>query len=100
MVILEIQYLFEAGRINHSAETIVSDLMARVGLRVSDQSLARIISHALKQRWTRDPFDRLIVGNALAEGVSLLSCDETILANCPSAKWGPPATEPPPRKAP
>ena len=30
--------------------------------------------------WTRDPFDRLIVANAIADGVKLLTADEIILA--------------------
>jgi PIN domain nuclease of toxin-antitoxin system len=37
--------------------------------------------------WTRDPFDRLIVANAMADGAPLITADETILANFRDAVW-------------
>jgi len=37
--------------------------------------------------WTRDPFDRLIVGDATGANSALLTKDSTILANCPLAEW-------------
>jgi PIN domain nuclease of toxin-antitoxin system len=36
---------------------------------------------------TRDPFDRLIVANALVENLPLLTFDENIRAHCSLAFW-------------
>ena len=37
--------------------------------------------------WTREPFDRLIVANAMADGVRLLTADEMILRHFKDAVW-------------
>lgn len=86
-VVLELQFLFELGRATEPAERVVADLTARVGLLVSDASFARIAHHAMGQSWTRDPFDRLIVGTALAEDATLLTTDRVIQKHCPLARW-------------
>jgi PIN domain nuclease of toxin-antitoxin system len=87
IVSLELQYLFEVGRTTEPAETVVSDLLERIGLRMSEAPFPRVVQHALLQNWTRDPFDRLIVGNALVENLPLLTFDDTIRAHCSLAFW-------------
>lgn len=87
MVVLEMQYLFETGRITLPAEAVIGDLTGRVGLRLASPSFAKIVAQALNQSWTRDPFDRLIVGTAMAEQRPLLTRNESIRANCPLAFW-------------
>jgi PIN domain nuclease of toxin-antitoxin system len=42
----------------------------------------RRIERALAMSWTRDPFDRVISAHARADGVPLLTRDETIRAHC------------------
>ena len=37
-----------------------------------------LITQALREKWTRDPFDRLIVANAKAAGAPLITKDERI----------------------
>lgn len=88
VVALELQYLFEVGRTTEPAETVVADLVGRIGLRMSEAPFSGIVRHALLQGWTRDPFDRLIVGNALAENLPLLTSDESVRAHCSLAFWG------------
>lgn len=46
-----------------------------------------LVAAARGLQWTRDPFDRLIVGSALAQGAHLVTCDERILANYRLAIW-------------
>lgn len=87
MAILELEYLFEVGRISRPASKIVDALRAEIGLAECDLPFAAVVRRALAQTWTREPFDRLIVAQAEARGVRLLTRDETILANCDSAVW-------------
>ena len=43
---------------------------------------------AMELSWTRDPFDRLIVANAITDGVRLLTVDENIQKHFQNAFWG------------
>lgn len=87
MVTLELD-LHEIGRITLSGAPIIEDLSERVGLRVCDLPFAQVIYGARQQRWTRDPFDRIIVGQAAATGRDLLTRDRSILQNYARAVWG------------
>jgi PIN domain nuclease of toxin-antitoxin system len=87
MVLLELEYLHEVGRIKIPGSVIVEDLAARIGLRISKTSFENVVTYARKCTWTRDPFDRLIASNAVADGCRLVSADRTILANCAHAIW-------------
>jgi PIN domain nuclease of toxin-antitoxin system len=46
-----------------------------------------VVRHALKENWGRDPFDRLIVGNAKANDATLVTKDEKIRRYYPQAIW-------------
>ena len=88
MVLLELEYLFEVQRIKFPAQDLLSKLEYEVGLRVCDLPFARIAKAALSEKWTRDPFDRVIVSNAKANGLStLVSPDGEILGNYPKTVW-------------
>lgn len=87
IVDLELAYLFEVGRLRIPAASIVADLRERIGLQHSAQSLASSVAAAIPLDWTRDPFDRLIVGDAIGANSALLTKDSTILANCALAEW-------------
>ena len=65
IVRLELQYLYEIERITVESSTIVTDLSSRIGLTICNQDFNLIIDQALGITWTRDPFDRLIVSNAI-----------------------------------
>jgi PIN domain nuclease of toxin-antitoxin system len=82
---LELHYLFEIGRINIKPDTIISFLSTNADILVSTTPLQKIMNEAVRLQWTRDPFDRLITANALAEKASLLTQDSTILRHCSSA---------------
>ena len=88
LVILELQLLFELGRLGARAEEVVGVLLEDHGVEEAPGDLKEIGRQAMALAWTRDPFDRLIVAHAIAHGSVLLTADRTILAHCPRARWG------------
>ncbi|MGK7933778.1 MAG: type II toxin-antitoxin system VapC family toxin [Microcystaceae cyanobacterium] len=87
IVRLELQYLYEIGRIREASDTIIEDMSNRIDLKACNKSLDLIINQSLNINWTRDPFDRLIVGNASIDQNILLTKDRTILANYQNSRW-------------
>jgi len=86
-VALEIEYLYETHRIAVAARVVVQSLTAQVGLRVCDLPFPAIIESALDLRWTRDPFDRMIVGHAALAGSIILTKDRVIRKHYRKATW-------------
>jgi PIN domain nuclease of toxin-antitoxin system len=87
MVELELTYLFEIGRLSVNGPTIVGDLRSRIGLSISDNSMAAVMHAAGALSWTRDPFDRIIVGDAIAADTKLITKDQTIRDHSSLAVW-------------
>jgi PIN domain nuclease of toxin-antitoxin system len=88
MAVVELGYLYEIGRIVVTPQEILVKLSAEVGLTVCSHPFPIVAEVALGETWTRDPFDRIIVAHAKANGVSpLLTKDELIRANYPNARW-------------
>ncbi len=87
MVVLELQYLYEIGRVTEAGQPVISDLIHRYGLELSEVPFSRVAHAALAMNWTRDPFDRLIAAQAAVENVSLLTRDASILQSFPLAVW-------------
>ena len=87
MVELELTLLREIGRIRPQPSAVLSALGRDVGLQMSEISFRDTIAHAKGLDWTRDPFDRVIVGESLAAGAVLVTKDRSILANCSTAVW-------------
>lgn len=87
MVVLELQYLHETGRIAEPAAVVMGDLRARAGLRVAATPFERVAEVALGLTWTRDPFDRLIAAQAQAEDATLFTADRTLRQHLPHAVW-------------
>jgi PIN domain nuclease of toxin-antitoxin system len=87
MVELELTYLHEVGRTTVPARTILDELLPRLELTTAAAPFASVVREAAALSWTRDPFDRLIAGQALADGAQLLTADATLLANLPGAIW-------------
>ena len=81
MVVLELEFLKEIGRISDTPHNIMGELDAMIDLKVDDLPFHRIVKQSLALEWTRDPFDRLIVANAMAGNHPLLTKDEKILAH-------------------
>jgi PIN domain nuclease of toxin-antitoxin system len=87
IVELELQLLYEIRRIADPGRTILDDLMARVGLQMSNAPFHRVVAAAGKLDWTRDPFDRLIVGQAMADAARLVTRDRVIREHYRAALW-------------
>jgi PIN domain nuclease of toxin-antitoxin system len=87
MVLLDLQNLHEIGRLKETPHGVLRDLNAAIGLRVCDYPFSLVIEQAIKESWTRDPFDRMIVAHARAQGAALISFDELIRKNYELAVW-------------
>lgn len=87
MVMLELEILFENGKIDRDAASLIERLSGRIELAISQTPLPTIVDRARSFAWTRDPFDRLIVANAMADGARLITADQSILENFADAVW-------------
>ena len=87
MVRLELQYLFEIKRSTRAAHLILSQLQSQIGLTVCDLPFDEVVRRATEIKWTRDPFDRLIVASASCRGLRLLTKDAGIRRHTSLAVW-------------
>lgn len=87
IVQLELTYLHEIGRLKVGGADILGDLESRVRMYIVNQPLLAVVQAAASLSWTRDPFDRLIVGDALAANCPLLTKDDSIHSKVPLAVW-------------
>lgn len=87
IVLLELQYLLEVEKIKAKPEKIFSELEEEIGLKICRQEFCKVVMESLKQSWTRDPFDRLIVAQARLAQAFLITKDQFILKNYSKALW-------------
>ena len=87
MVVLELEFLREIGRLTVGAHAVIEDLRGRIGLEVCDLDFRRIVASGRELTWTRDPFDRVIVGHAIAAGRGLVTKDRSIRRRFRAALW-------------
>jgi PIN domain nuclease of toxin-antitoxin system len=87
MVCLELEFLHEIGRLKPSASRVLEALAADIGLTVCPLPFEIVAKQALKEKWTRDPFDRLIVANARVANAALVSKDATVARHYTHAVW-------------
>jgi len=85
IVLLELTYLYEIGRLKTDAHTITGFLNKAIGLGICELPFEDVINSAVKQQWTRDPFDRIIVAHA--SGYGLVTKDEPIPVLCQTTKY-------------
>ena len=86
-VSLELQYLYEVGRIKVPGKTVIDELVPKLEMIVSDPPAALNCAVAATLDWTRDPFDRLISAQAAATDIPLITKDRTIRKQLPQAWW-------------
>jgi PIN domain nuclease of toxin-antitoxin system len=85
VVVLELELLREIGRLKASVDHIL-ELLRQLGVSVLEQSFPQACYASRALTWTRDPFDRLIVGHAIADEQSILiTMDEAIQGNYKNA---------------
>ena len=88
MVMLELEMLYEKGAIGYRVTEILSDLNQQIGVSVCQLPMAAIMSKALRVKWTREPGDRIIVANAMANNEApLVTADRRILSEYRNAIW-------------
>ena len=75
---LELEFLHEIGKIIKRPGDIIALLSELINLRIDDIPLAELIESAVREKWTRDPFDRMIVAHARRRNCILISADRTI----------------------
>jgi PIN domain nuclease of toxin-antitoxin system len=84
---LELQYLLETKRIETPPARIIHELALSINLAVCEQPFDAIIAPALRLKWTRDPFDRIITASAIARRCRLITKDSVIRAHFEGAYW-------------
>ncbi len=84
---LELQYLYETGKISVPAQAIIDDLVPKLEMLLTDPPSAQVCEAATMLDWTRDPFDRLISAQALASDMTLVTKDRVIRSHLPLAWW-------------
>ena len=88
MAYLELQYLFDRKRVAARPIQVYLELHAQIGLTLCTFPFPAVAMEALNCNWTNDPFDRIIVSQAKANGDAvLITSDLEIRNNYPSARW-------------
>jgi PIN domain nuclease of toxin-antitoxin system len=87
MVRLELKLLEEIEKITVSPDIILNELHYAIGLTEYNGPMDFVIHNSLSLSWTRDPFDRIIVANAIAEKAALITKDQRILTHYAGAIW-------------
>ena len=79
IVLVELEYLYEVHRIKLPSQDVFVKLQHEIGLRICDLAFTSIARVTVGEKWTRDPFDRIIVAHAKANGLApLVSADQEI----------------------
>ncbi len=87
MVLLELDYLHETGRITIGSNPIFDNLHQQIGLDTCERPFHDVIRLASKQTWTRDPFDRIITAQAAIAQNFLITKDTIIRHHYAQAAW-------------
>jgi len=80
IVALELELLHEIGRAQVSADRVQA-FLDEIGIVESKEPMSNVVRHALPLRFTRDPFDRLIVAHAELLRATLVTLDATMQGN-------------------
>ena len=84
--LLEIRFLIEAGKVRIAER----DWEKRIGhdrrFRIDDCRIGDIVAGSSDLAFTRDPFDRLIAGHAVARGYRLATADDVLLEHLPRSR--------------
>lgn len=81
VVKLEMAFLKEIGRIKDESDKIIEYLHEKIGLEIQAIDLLKLINVAIRENWTRDPFDRLIVSHARGCDAVIITKDTHIQKN-------------------
>jgi len=86
-VLLELQFLREVGKVNVKVDKFLREMKDELGLKLCPSPFASVALEAVRISWTRDPFDRVIVAQALVNEARLITRDSVILKHYRAACW-------------
>lgn len=84
--VLEIRFLIEAGKVRIAERDWEKRLGQDRRFRIDDGRIGDIVAAAADLSFTRDPFDRMIAGHALARGYRLATADDLLLEHLPRSR--------------
>jgi PIN domain nuclease of toxin-antitoxin system len=87
MVLLELEFLHEIGKVLVFPRTVFDYLSTRIPLEICQMEFKEVVRGAMGQTWTRDPFDRLITAQAALKDNVLITKDSLIRDHYPKAIW-------------
>lgn len=87
LVRLELACLHEIGRVSADPADVIAGLIRDLGAEMSVVPFADVVSAAVSLDWTRDPFDRLLVADAICGGDVFVTRDRAIRSEFPAAVW-------------
>jgi PIN domain nuclease of toxin-antitoxin system len=88
MVMLELEMLYEKNALKYAASQILSDLNQQLGVSVCQLPMSVIMNSAVQIKWTREPGDRIIVANAIANNEApLITSDRRVHDHYQNAIW-------------
>ena len=76
--LLEVAFLNEIGRFELRQPEFTQALMVDPRFVIDEVPLVLLVRHAIEATWTRDPFDRLLVGHSAARRLPFVTADRTI----------------------
>lgn len=84
--LLEIRFLIEAGKVRIAERDWEERLSRDRRFSIDDCRIGDVVSGAGDLGFTRDPFDRLIAGHAVARGYRLATADHLLLEHLPRSR--------------
>jgi hypothetical protein len=79
---------FQRRKITIGARALFATINASFGVHLCNFPFPGVAHEALDIQWTTDPFDRIIVAHARANGTApLITRDQLIRKNYPAAVW-------------
>jgi PIN domain nuclease of toxin-antitoxin system len=87
IVVLEMEFLQETGRVLADPEEFLTILRRDFEVNICSLPFHEVIQASRAEKWTRDPFDRIIVGQARTAGAKLITRDRSMRENFPAAIW-------------
>ena len=79
--LLEIQYLFEVGRLQFAGDGSLQNIRDDDRWQLDSPSCENLFKSAMGLSWTRDPFDRLLVAHAALRGWRFATGDRHLKAH-------------------
>ena len=84
--LLEFRFLIEAGKLRIAERDWEERLTHDRRFRIDNCRVGDIVTASADLSFTRDPFDRLIAGHALARGYRLATADDVLLEHLPRTR--------------